>query len=229
MNQVPGRRPLGRTVGEVTGQHEIEARAARGRSQTGEPLLELDIALHGRRFEASYFAVRDDRGELLAVGKAMIDVTARRRAEAARRAPAGRDAALAGAVTVADVAAVAIEQAGLALDASAAVLLLLDAERARLQIITDNGLGRAARAALAARSTLAEPMPATDAARTGRPSSSPTRPTLLERYPGLAGAPYPRAGAYAALCRWSPTGARSACSRSASRARSRSTSTSAAC
>ena len=84
MNQVPAAEHLGRTVGEVTGHHDVET-ALRSVVETGEPLLDLDVALHGRRFEASYFAVRDDRGELLAVGKSMIDVTARRRAESGRQ------------------------------------------------------------------------------------------------------------------------------------------------
>src|SRR6185369_15936863 len=118
MNQVPAAEHLGRTVGEVTGQHEIE-RALREVMRRGEPLLQVDTELHGRRFEASYFAVRDDRGELLAVGKAMSDVTARKRAENARERLQDATSALASAVTVADVAAVAIEQGRGALDAEA--------------------------------------------------------------------------------------------------------------
>ena len=42
-------------------------------------------------------------------------------------------------------------------------------------------------------------MPATDAARTGQAIFISDEATLLERYPQLAGTPYPRAGAYAAL------------------------------
>ena len=197
MNQVPAADHLGRTVGDVTGQHDVEA-ALRRVVETGEPLLDLDVALHGRRFEASYFAVRDDRGELLAVGKAMIDVTARRHAESARRRLQDATSALARAVTVADVAVVAVEQAGLALDASTAVLLTLDAERGRLQIITDNGLSGGARTRWGS-VALSEPMPATDAARTAEAVFISDEASLLERYPGLAGSPYPRTGAYAAL------------------------------
>ena len=59
MNQVPAADHLGRTVGEVTGQHDDRGRAAQV-IETGEPMLDLDVALHGRRFEASYFPVRDD-------------------------------------------------------------------------------------------------------------------------------------------------------------------------
>ena len=197
MNQVPADEHLGRTVGEVTGQHEIE-RALREVMRRGEPLLEVDTELHGRRFEASYFAVRDDRGELLAVGKAMSDVTARRRAEHARERLQDATSALASAVTVSDVAAVAIEQARGALDAKAAVLLLLDADRYELEIVTDQGLDDHARGRWG-RLSLAEPMPATDAARTATAVFISDETTLLERYPELAGTPYPRQGAYASL------------------------------
>ena len=193
MNQVPADEHLGRTVGEVTGQHEIE-RALREVIRRGEPLLQVDIALHGRLFEASYFAVRDDRGELLAVGKAMIDVTARRRAEAARERLQQATEALAGAVTVADVAAVAIEQAGQALDADAAVLLLLDAERAVLQIAADHiDAGRALGHAVAGRADAGDRRRALGQAifrgRGGAPGALPEP----------RGRPHPRAGAYAAL------------------------------
>jgi serine phosphatase RsbU (regulator of sigma subunit)/PAS domain-containing protein len=197
MNQVPAAEHLGRTVGEVTGQHEIE-RALREVIRRGEPLLEVDIALHGRRFDASYFAVRDDRGELLAVGKAMIDVTARRRAEAARERLQQATEALAGAVTVADVAAVAIEQAGQALDADTAILLLLDPERGVLEIIADHNVGAPTRQRWTTLA-LAEPTPSTEAARRGQAVFLSGEAELLERFPNLAGTPYPRTGAYAAL------------------------------
>ena len=64
-------------------------------------------------------------------------------------------------------------------------------------------------------------------AHAGRASSSPTRRRCWSSFPDLAGTPYPRAGAYAAV----PLvayGRTPACSRSASRAASRSTPTSAA-
>jgi serine phosphatase RsbU (regulator of sigma subunit)/CHASE3 domain sensor protein len=197
MNQVPADEHLGRTVGEVTGQHDVES-ALRRVVETGEPLLDLDVALHGRRFEASYFAVRDDRGELLAVGKSMIDVTARRRAESGRQRLQDATSALASAVSVADVAAVAVEQAGRALEASTAVLLTLDADRGRLEIVTDSGLSGSARTRWG-RLPLSEPMPATDAARTAQGIFISNEAALLERYPALEGTPYPRAGAYASL------------------------------
>ncbi len=197
MNQVSAEAHLGRTVGEVTGLHDVEA--ALGRVvETGEPLLDLDVHLHGRRFEATYFPVHGDRGELLAVGKAMTDVTARRLAEAARERLQAATAALATAVTVADVAHVSIEQAGLALDASTGVLLVLDAEARRLRIADDHGLTEDARRR---RSTisLSEPMPATRAAETGTSVFLSDEDALLEQFPPLAEGLYTRAGAYAAL------------------------------
>jgi len=180
MNQVPADEHLGRTVGDVTGQYDIE-RALRRVVATGEPLLDVDVALHGRRFEATYFAVRDDRGELLAVGKAMTDVTARRRAEAGRERLQDATAALAGAVTVADVAAVASDQARRALVADGAVLFTLDPDLRVLRVVGGE------------RIPLHAPVPATEAARTGRALF--VSDDLRERYPGLEGDPR----AYAAL------------------------------
>ena len=197
MNRVPADEHLGRTVGEVTGQYDIE-RALRRVVETGEPMLDVDIALHGHQFEASYFAVRDDRGELLAVGKAMIDVTARRRAETARERLQAATTALAGAVTVAEVARVTIEQTRLALDADMAVVLSFDGERQQLRMIDDHGLSEEARGRWNAVS-LNQPMPATHAARTGESVFVADERALLEQFPELAGKPYPRAGSYASV------------------------------
>ena len=197
MNQVPAADHLGRRVGEVTGQHDIE-RALRRVVEAGEPLLDLDIALHGRRFEASYFAVRDDRGELLAVGKAMSDVTARREAEAARERLQAATAALARALTVADVARVAIEQGKAALGAELAMLLTLDAERERLKLVDGEGLPEAAGTRWST-VALSERMPATRAALSGTSVFLSDEAALLEQFPDLAGAPYPRAGSHAAV------------------------------
>jgi serine phosphatase RsbU (regulator of sigma subunit)/HAMP domain-containing protein len=197
MNQVPAGQHLGRTVGEVTGQHEIE-RALREVMLRGEPLMEVDTELHGRHFEASYFAVRDERGELLAVGKAMSDVTARRRAESARERLQDATAALASAVTVADVATVAIEETGKALDAKGASLRLLDVERQVLSTISDRNLDEPVRQRWA-ELDLRERTPVSDSARTRRAIYISDEPDFLERYPHLAGQPYPREGGYAAL------------------------------
>ena len=228
MNQVPAAEHLGRTVGEVTGLHDVE-RALRRVVETGEPLLDLDVALHGRRFEASYFPVRDDRGELLAVGKAMTDVTARRRAEAARERLQDATAALARAVTVADVARVAIEQARLALDAEQAVAADASTPSASgCEIVDDHGLSPEARGALGHGSRSPSRCRPRDAARTAESVFVSDEATLLERsrrWPARR----TRARAPTRRCRWSPTAARSACSRSPSRAASPSTRTSARC
>ena len=197
MNQVPADEHLGRSVGEVTGHYDIE-RALRRVVETGDPMLEVDIALHGRHFEASYFAVRDDRGELLAVGKAMIDVTARRQAESARERLQEATTALAGAVTVRDVARVTIEQSRLALEADMAVVLSFDPERGRLEMIEDHGLSPEARGRWHG-VTLDQPMPSTRAARLQESVFVPDEKALLELFPELAGTPYPRAGSYAAV------------------------------
>ena len=215
MNQVPAAEHLGRTVGEVTGHHDVE-RALRRVVETGEPLLDLDVALHGRRFEATYFAVRDDRGELLAVGKSMIDVTARRRAESARQRLQDATSALASAVTVAEVARGRGRAGGRALDASTAVAA--DPRRrartpARSSTTTAS---RGARGALGlgcrCRSRCRPPTPRAPAS----PSSSPTRRRCSSATRGSRASPT-RAPARTRRCRWSPTAARSACSRSASR------------
>ena len=173
--------------------------------------------------------VRDDRGELLAVGKAMSDVTARRRAEARARAPAGRDLG-AGQRGHRRRRRRGGDRAGRARAGrrgrrpAAARRRALDAgDRHR------PGPRRPARAARWGTLPLAERMPATDAARTARRvfiSDEADAARALSRPRGHA---VPARRARTRRCRWSPTGARSACSRSASRARSRSTTTSAAC
>ena len=227
MNRVPADEHLGRSVGEVTGHYDIE-RALRRVVETGEPMLDVDIALHGRQFEASYFAVRDDRGELLAVGKAMIDVTARRQAETARERLQAATTALAGAVTVADVARVTIEQSRLALDADMAVVLSFDPERERLQMIDDHGLSAEARDRWHA-VTLDQPMPVHARGADGwRACSCPTRRRCWSSSPSWP-ASRTRAPAPTRPCRCWPTAARRGSSRSASGAGSRSTPTSARC
>ena len=167
--------------------------------ETGEPMLDVDIALHGRRFEASYFAVRDDRGELLAVGKAMIDVTARRQAEAAReRLQAGDDRARRGGDRrrrrARDDRAVAAGAGGR--HGRRAAASTPSAGGWRWSTTTASRRRRASRWHGV---TLDQPMPATRAARTQESVFVPDEKALLELFPELAGTPYPRAGSYAAL------------------------------
>ena len=129
MNQVPAAEHLGRTSARSRASTRSSARCARCIEHAASPLLDVEIALHGRRFEASYFA-GPRRPRRAARGRQGDDRRHRpppRRGRA--RAPAGRDRGAGRAVTVADVAAVAVEQARAAFDADGAVLLLLDAER----------------------------------------------------------------------------------------------------
>ena len=183
-------------------------------------MLDVDIALHGRRFEASYFAVRDDRGELLAVGKAMIDVTARRQAEAAReRLQAGDDRARRRghrrrrrARDDRAVAAGAGRRHGRRADARPRARAAADDRRPR-------PLAASARSAGARH---ARPADAGHARRAhaGRAVFVPDEKALLERSRSWP-ARRTRARAPTRRCRCWPTAARWACSRSASGAASR--------
>jgi serine phosphatase RsbU (regulator of sigma subunit) len=71
-------------------------------------------------------------------------------------------------------------------------------EGEQLRIVSGQGLEDLARERWGTLS-LRERMPATDAARTATGVFVSDEAALLELYPGLAGTPYPRAGAYAAL------------------------------
>ena len=120
MNQVPADEHLGRSVGEVTGQYDIE-RALRRVVETGEPMLDVDIAL-ARPPVRGQLLRRPRRPRRAARGRQGDD--RRDRAPPGRgraRAPAGRRRPRSpAAVTVADVARVTIEQSRLALDADMA-------------------------------------------------------------------------------------------------------------
>ena len=164
--------------------------------------------------------VRDDRGELLAVGKAMIDVTARRHAESARRRLQDATSALASAVTVADVAGWrSSRRARGARRRGCRAAARSTPSRGQLEIISDRA-SPTARAGAGARSRWRSRCPPPT------PRAPPTavfisdEATLLERYPGLAGRGRTRVRAPTRRCRSSRTGARSACSRSALPARS---------
>ena len=201
MNQRAGRRAPGpHASARSPASYDIE-RALRRVVETGEPMLDVDIALHGRRFEATYFAVRDDRGELLAVGKAMIDVTARRRAEAARERLQEATTALAGAVTVADVAArgdravAAGAGRGHGRGADARRRARPAADRRRPRPLG----GRRASAGDAVTLDRADAGHATPRAPDGERVRRPTRRRCWSASPSWPGTPYPRAGAYAAL------------------------------
>ena len=57
---------------------------------TGEPVLDVEVAIDGRRFEASYFPVRAGGDDPVAVGAAVSDVEAPPARGGRARAPAAR-------------------------------------------------------------------------------------------------------------------------------------------
>ena len=129
-------RPAGRRPPRPAGDRgDRAARGGRGRAARGDrdgaararPRLVRD----GRTFLTSYFPVRADGGELAAVGVAVTDITARRRAEVARERLQAATAALAAAMTVEDVAHAAVEEAGAALEPARAALTLADGDMLR--------------------------------------------------------------------------------------------------
>jgi PAS domain-containing protein len=133
MNRRPAADHLGREVNndEVRGALQEVLRS-------GEPVLDREIAVDGRTFLASYFPVRDGGDDFLAVGAAVIDVTDRQRAEAARERLQAATAALAAAVNVGDVARATVIEAGRALDTTSATLLLI--ENGSLILAEERGL-----------------------------------------------------------------------------------------
>gem|GEM_PF-1676627 len=105
MYGVAAERLIGRGAEEVA----LEVEVVRGVAASGEPVLDAEHAAGGRVYLASYFPVRADGppGEarpLLAVGVAVSDITASRRAQLARERLQAATAALAAAATVEDVA-----------------------------------------------------------------------------------------------------------------------------
>ena len=228
MNQVPGRRA---SRPHRRRGHRPARRSSARCARSSRPASRCSTSTSRSTAAASRPAtspVRDDRGELLAVGKAMIDVTARRRAEAARGACRTRRRRWPARSPSPTSPRWRSSRRGWRWTPSTAVLLTLDAERGRA---ADRHRPRPLAAARATRwGTLA--LVGADA-RHRRRAHGQSR--LHLRRGGAAGAlsrswraRRTRARARTRRCRWSPTGARSACSRSASRARSRSTPTSAA-
>src|SRR5262249_3099967 len=146
------------------------------------PVLDRELVADGRVYLASYFPVRDDD----LVGAAVIDITARRRAEAARErlqaataafaaaaaVPAGASAAAAAApaacaaaATVPEVASATVAEARAALETEGAALLLLEGEQ--LVLASSRGLSDEAVKRLTLL-PLHAPRPIATAVRTGR-------------------------------------------------------------
>ena len=179
----------GLTAGALVGKRvrQPDAVAALERVlATGEPVLNVEVAVEGRRFEASYFPVRAGGDAPVAVGAAVSDVEARRRAEDARERLQHATATLAATVTVADVAETAVAETRATFDSDGAALLLVRGDWLELTAI--DGLnaekhGRLSQVPLTAR------RPSAEAARTGRPVHVQTPAQMAERFPELVDVP----------------------------------------
>lgn len=155
-NGLPASAHLGRTVREVLPAlaDNVEP-LLRQVLETGEPILDMEVrgetpAQVGvqRIWRESLYPVRDRRGELLGVGAIITEITEHRRASeeraqllAAAKAAAERTAslqaitaALAPALTSAEVARVIVEAAVGALHARSGVVLLLDRSGEQLEV-----------------------------------------------------------------------------------------------
>jgi PAS domain S-box-containing protein len=162
----------------------------------GQAVLDTDIEVAAHRLQASYFPVRGERGELIAVGVAASDVTERRTAEAARERLQAAIVALGTAVGLDEVAEAVAEQAAGALGASYAVLLLLEPDGAALSVAAEVGLpeSRVERLPVSAQT------PAALALRSGRPVFLGDEAERRERWAAFAATREPDAGeALAAL------------------------------
>ena len=226
MDGRPAAEHPGRNLGEVIDEpQEIEAALQRV-IDTGEPVLDRYLVRTERTFLASCFPVRGDDGALLAVGVAVTDVTARRRAEAARERLQAATAALAAAVTVRDVARATVVEAGTALETARASLTLV--ERGGLRMADARGLppGELARWRVIA---LDAELPSAECARRGEAVFGHDPEEVGARWPELAnstaqglrrapadrlGAPARRAGAVVLA----PDGVRRGGARAAGRA-----------
>ena len=200
MNQVPAAEHLGRTVGEVTGQHDVERAlrevvetrraAARPRHRAPRPPLRGELLRGPRRpRRAARGRQGDDRRHRPPARRDRARAPAGRHVGAGQRGHGRRRRARSRS-----------SRPGWRWTPARPSLLLLDAERERAArsspTAASTGDARRAGGRSRCRSRCRRPTPART--RPGA-SSSPTRPTLLERYPGLEGTPYPRAGAYASL------------------------------
>ena len=113
----------------------------------GRAVLDRELTIDGRIYLASYFGVRAGGDDLLAVGAAVTDITDRRHAENARERLQHITASIAAAITVPDVARVAVAEARAAFETDGAAVLLVEGER--LELVREQGLSEAARRRLA--------------------------------------------------------------------------------
>jgi CHASE3 domain sensor protein len=153
---------------------------------TGQPVLDVEVAVDGRRFEASYFPVRAGGDDLVAVGAAVSDVEARRRAEDARERLQHATAALAATVVVDDVGRATVAEARRALGAANAAVMMVEGEQ--LVLLRHGGLSetdeqRWATVPLRAR------LPIAEAATLAKPVFAGGRHDIVRRWPPLADDP----------------------------------------
>ena len=152
--------------------------------RSGEPVLDRELEIEGRTFLASYFPVRDGGDDFLAVGAAVVDVTERMRAEAARERLQAATASLAAAVNLGDAARATVIEAGRALSTTSATLMLID--QGSLILVEERGLPLETRAEWSAVS-LSAPIPAAECVRVGHAIYVTDEADLTRRWPVLEG------------------------------------------
>lgn len=149
---------------------------------TGQPVLNVEVAVDGRRFEASYFPVRAGGDDPVAVGAAVSDVEARRRAEEARERLQHATAELAATVTVDDVGRATVAEARRALGAANAAVMLVQGEQ--LVLLRHRGLSESDEQRWAS-VPLRAPVPVTESVAAGKPVYSSGREEIVRRWPQL--------------------------------------------
>ncbi|RKQ93681.1 serine phosphatase RsbU (regulator of sigma subunit) [Solirubrobacter pauli] len=176
-------RPAAAHVGERVGHPDAVAALERVLA-TGTAVLDVEIAVDGRRYAASYFPVRAGGDAPVAVGAAVSDIEARRQAEEARERLQHATAALAAAVTAPDVARATVTEARATLESDGAALLLVRGEW--LELAAVEGLNPEAHGRLA-QVPLDAQRPTAEAVRTGRAVHVRDADEMRERFPVLAG------------------------------------------
>lgn len=179
------RQPAAGMIGQRVRNPDVAASLTRVLA-TDQPELDADVAVDGRRFLASYFPVRDGGDDLLAVGVAVSDVTARRRAEEARERLQHATTMLAATVTMGDVAHATAVEARRALGAESAAVMALAGEQ--LQLLRHRGLSDADEVRWAT-VPLHVRLPLTEAVELGKPVYAGGRADIVRRWPVLEAEP----------------------------------------
>jgi PAS domain S-box-containing protein len=176
MRGMPADELVGTPVDEVVDTPELLP-PLREVARTGEPALDMEFVVRDRTVLVSYFPVRGDDGALLAIGVALTDITARRRAERARERLQSATAALAAASTVDEVAAATVAEIGRVLGTSIAAVFLLDPTGESLHHVRGLGGGQLERWATI---PLRAQVPLTAAVNSGEASFFRDNQSLLE-------------------------------------------------